>query len=922
MRLETKRLLEQVKSFGLNNDHFKACLQYIGQCEHLAKQYQQRNFLRRCKSCGVFPPSINNLKLPNFLNQQEHCHYLSRLKDSLLARMIRHTRTLIECSHRKLRFGKEDLPQQHRSTVVSMGLTAYSEQKAANKERLKKKFTWMVQKQLAAQSDQQQQIEHNTGTNNSTGDAGLISISPPPPLFPSPLSFQNFSNTISSDSREINLSHVSNNNDNNNEITSGFVTNLLDNNVPLKPEAVSLLSKGPKFNLSQKFDEKIEIEFLSSFADFCHQVRWRFHRQSSNSLHNTSNDKLEIPFEKRPYVPPAVNDELNRKLAIVQNRFLKILKREKQNSSFNKLQLNYKEKKCLKELKNDENMYIPSDKGGEFTVLSKSLYIKLGIEHLSDTNTYEKLKSDHTDKVTKQLRKIWSDVHIKQKLPSYVYQKLTPTQVKTQTFYHLIKTHKNGNKIRPIISGVGGPFDKIGWLIQKILSPLLKKVPAHLENTEQLINSLLVTPKTEMLNKIPISMDIVSMYTNIPIAEAIKISTQYLQRHKPNLFGLSIDNIKSLLDFILNNNVFEFNGNFYKQIRGLAMGSRIAPTLAILTLDYIEHQTIYADTRFNSLFYRRYVDDTLIIADNIEQAQQLLNFMNSSHSSIKFELELPNKDGELNILDTTITINQEGNIETQFFQKSAKKPLFIHFNSAQPNQMKKASIKAEKRRIENRCSQRSFFPKHTDQFYQKLKQNGYSSSYISSAITSSSSTSLSSNIHPSSSSVSSSSSSILPPIYISLPFISDKLQFSIRKCLNSMEVPIRIVNKSRNTLRSTLKKLHPSRTCNKKSCPISNDKLCFQNTIVYSIRCKTCNSLYIGSTKQAFHTRVSQHLSSSNSAIKNHMDTTHHAEFDYKVLKKCFNIKNMLFSEAILIKKMSPSMNRQHEMNDVLQFIF
>jgi hypothetical protein len=40
---------------------------------------------------------------------------------------------------------------------------------------------------------------------------------------------------------------------------------------------------------------------------------------------------------------------------------------------------------------------------------------------------------------------------------------------------------------------------------------------------------------------------------------------------------------------ILERNVFYFDGKFYRQKRGTAMGTKMAPTYATLVLGYLEH---------------------------------------------------------------------------------------------------------------------------------------------------------------------------------------------------------------------------------------------------------------------------------------------------------------------------------------------
>ena len=54
--------------------------------------------------------------------------------------------------------------------------------------------------------------------------------------------------------------------------------------------------------------------------------------------------------------------------------------------------------------------------------------------------------------------------------------------------------------------------------------------------------------------------------------------------------------------------MFEYEGLFYQQIRGLAMGNRLSGTLAIICMDRLERKFVYS-LKPKPIFYVRYVDD-------------------------------------------------------------------------------------------------------------------------------------------------------------------------------------------------------------------------------------------------------------------------------------------------------------------------
>lgn len=73
-------------------------------------------------------------------------------------------------------------------------------------------------------------------------------------------------------------------------------------------------------------------------------------------------------------------------------------------------------------------------------------------------------------------------------------------------------------------------------------------------------------------------MDIDSLYTNIDISEGIQavknIFRKYPDKKRPE------KELLQLLDINLRRNDFEFDGQFYLQIKGTAMGKKFAPAYA------------------------------------------------------------------------------------------------------------------------------------------------------------------------------------------------------------------------------------------------------------------------------------------------------------------------------------------------------
>ena len=80
------------------------------------------------------------------------------------------------------------------------------------------------------------------------------------------------------------------------------------------------------------------------------------------------------------------------------------------------------------------------------------------------------------------------------------------------------------------------------------------------------------------------SFDIESLLTNIPLDETINICVNNVFDSKKRVKRLLVKDINQLLTLSVKSSCFVFNNVYYKQVDGVAMGPRLGPTLANLSL--------------------------------------------------------------------------------------------------------------------------------------------------------------------------------------------------------------------------------------------------------------------------------------------------------------------------------------------------
>ena len=81
-------------------------------------------------------------------------------------------------------------------------------------------------------------------------------------------------------------------------------------------------------------------------------------------------------------------------------------------------------------------------------------------------------------------------------------------------------------------------------------------------------------------------MDIKSLYTVIPSNSGLEVLAYFLKK-RPALDPPTSTLIR-LAELVLTLNAFAFNGDFYQQNGGVAMGSKMGPNYACLLVGYVE----------------------------------------------------------------------------------------------------------------------------------------------------------------------------------------------------------------------------------------------------------------------------------------------------------------------------------------------
>ena len=363
-----------------------------------------------------------------------------------------------------------------------------------------------------------------------------------------------------------------------------------------------------------------------------------------------------------------------------------------------------------------------ADKGGMFVVLDTNFYRdKMVLKDHLNTGTYKIVSRFADNKVMRDLKE-HTKKHSKCLLESEI-KYINNKHWKSSNIYVTPKVHKCQKildiaassseeyihipcppdlKGRPIIAGPQSPTQRLSELVEKILSPLVPLLKSYVKDDWDFINRL---PRTTDFECEIYSVDIVSLYTNIPHKLGLEAVEYYIDKYRhliPNRFTKEF--ILESIEFVLTNNNFFFDGICRHQEDGTAMGSKMAPPYANLSIGFLEETKLYPSLHQHYppdiveliiKWFLRYIDDGFILWLKGLLIDTFLMLLNSLNSSLQWTLERSKKyiqdnqhRQELSFLDILVMVLNFMKFTTDIFYKETNSHFYLDYNSHHPQHMK------------------------------------------------------------------------------------------------------------------------------------------------------------------------------------------------------------------------------------------
>ena len=628
----------------------------------------------------------------------------------------------------------------------------------------------------------------------------------------------------------------------------------LDENPP--KYVIDTLALGPRNSVLTKFDQNDILAELDSVLRFC-------------------KDK-------------ELDDDLVTDINIKTLAYVKKCKKQKQSRNIMLTKKYLKEKKLLA---------IPFDKGIGICIMTIDKYNEK-LRDIIDLPQFEKVlpkRKNEKHPVLKEEERIQSvlkNLKNSGKITEALYDRIKPVGSQPARLYGLAKIHKANVPLRPILSMPGSAYHKISLQVADWLSVVTEcKINSSTKDIADKLSEIELEQSHEI-----VSFDVVSLYTNVPVNEAIDDCTELLYSGKYTKPPVDKATFKELLTICSSNVLMLTNDGYFRQTDGLAMGSPPAPLLANGWLSKFEDKI-----RDNAVLYSRYMDDVL---RNIhrDQIDSKLVEINDLHPSLKFTLERENEN-RLPFLDMLIVRN-DAKLTSTWYTKVTDTGLTMNYHALAPIKYKRAVVTGLVHRIYRACSTWKNFHESIEKAKTLLLNNQFPPTFFEPIIEKTLSKIIKRNKIDIDDGEEEEQGEKEEKDDVKMMFVeyrgkvSEKFQQSLMKC----SAPVKVIFTMRK-LRSVMPSLKP----------MVDQSL--RSGIVYKISCPRCDACYVGQTTRHLLIRTKEH-ERKNAPVGSHLSRCNGSvKIDDVIILAAStrSISHLLTLEALFINAIKPSLNTKDE---------
>ena len=474
--------------------------------------------------------------------------------------------------------------------------------------------------------------------------------------------------------------------------------------------------------------------------------------------------------------------------------------------------------------------------------------------------------------------------------------------------YGNVKTHKPNNPLRPIISQIPTPTYVLAKKLNGLLTPFVPN-RYSLASSKEFLDLVKDAPSSGIIA----SLDVESLFTNVPVDRTIDFICNKVYRSRPTP-GLDIPEVhlRTLLEACTKQAPFRCpRGKLYLQTDGVAMGSPLGVLFANFFMGTIEELVFSATNKPD--IYCRYIDDIFVKIKSVTELDTLREKL-MEVSGLNFTVERSD-EGSLPFLDVLLKQNNSS-FSSSVFIKATNPGLCMNGESECPQRYKDATIGAFFRRALTHCSTWQETQKEIDRVQQLLVNNGYSNREVQAKLR-----------------------RIIDGWYQGLPPASPTEEGTTHKIFYKSHMSTKYKEDERAIKDIIRRNVTPRESNDKLSIIIyyrskKTSSLLMKNDtaprpvgvrrshVVYKFTCpeEDCTPLasYVGMTTTTLSRRLTLHL--QQGGPKEHLQTIHGRSLDRETIVNQTEIiaaekdpRRLAILEAVIIKEMHPSINRQVE---------
>ena len=255
---------------------------------------------------------------------------------------------------------------------------------------------------------------------------------------------------------------------------------------------------------------------------------------------------------------------------------------------------------------------------------------------------------------------------------------------------------------------------------------LLPNVESYLQDSFHLLNALSKLQLSHNMDVRFLTAEAVSMYTNINVTHALEVFGNYFadfNHELPSNYPTQL--LLTLLNIVMNNNVFRFGDLYFLQTDGTAMGTYVAVMYAILYCSYRERTLIIPKYHHNIVYCKQFIDDIFCLWRDTLTCTWWDLQTDLPQGMLRWKMHPPAL--EQVFLDLTIRIEDHtGKIVTRTYQKPLNLHLYLPASSAHPPGVLKGMVIGTLCRYWLQNTNRDDYVLLVTLFAQRLNRQGHS----------------------------------------------------------------------------------------------------------------------------------------------------------------------------------------------------